>query len=71
MIGKLISYDQLFLLGDNMAASLKAAQKVKLDYNIAKQTYDDFVRMCTRKGFAPAVIVEKLMKKYTDQGGQV
>ena len=48
-----------------MAATAKQPQKVRIDYNIGKQTYDDFVRICTKKGFAPGVIVERLMKKYT------
>ena len=54
-----------------MAATAKAPQKVKIDYNIGKQTYGDFVRLCTKKGFAPVVIVERLMKHYTDKNGQI
>jgi len=51
-----------------MAASLKAKQKIKTDYNIDRTTYIAFVKMCTRKGFTPHVVVEKLMKKYTETG---
>lgn len=51
-----------------MAATPKGPQKVKIDYNIDKQTYDDFVRACSKKGFAPNVIVERIMKKYTETG---
>ncbi len=51
-----------------MAATAKKPQKVRLDYNIDKQTYDDFVKACSRKGYAPNVIVERLMKKYNDTG---
>ena len=54
-----------------MAATPKGPQKVRAEYNIDKPTYDDFVRMCSRKGFTPTVIVERLMKKYNEQGGQV
>lgn len=54
-----------------MAATPKRPQKVKIDYNIDKTTYDDFVRLCTKKGFAPGVIVERLMKKYLEKGGQI
>lgn len=54
-----------------MAASLKAPQKVRIDYNIDKQTYDDFVRLCSQKGFAPSIIVERFMKKYKEQNGQI
>ena len=51
-----------------MAATPKAPQKAKLDYNIDRAIYDDFVRMCSKKGFAPNIIVERLMKRYTDTG---
>ena len=51
-----------------MAATPKWPQKVKIDYNIDKATYDDFMRMCSKKGFAPNVIVERIMKKYTETG---
>lgn len=54
-----------------MAATPKGPQKVRIDYNIDKPTYDEFIRMCTKKGFVPHVIVERLMKKYTEQGGQL
>ena len=51
-----------------MAATPKKQQKVRLDYNIDKQVYDDFRRMCNKKGFAPNIIVERLMKKYNESG---
>jgi hypothetical protein len=51
-----------------MAATNKQQQKVRIDYNIDKQIYDDFMRACTKKGFAPNVIVEKIMKKYIETG---
>lgn len=51
-----------------MAATPKKQQKVRLDYNIDKQAYDDFVKACSRKGYAPNVVVERLMKKYTETG---
>ena len=51
-----------------MAATPKGPQRVKIDYQIDKHTYDDFVRACSRKGFAPNVIVEKMMKKYIETG---
>ncbi|MBN2880681.1 hypothetical protein JXM83_01390 [Candidatus Woesearchaeota archaeon] len=49
-----------------MAASLKAAKKMKIDYNIDREIYDNFVKACTRKGFTPNVIIERLMKKFND-----
>jgi hypothetical protein len=51
-----------------MAATNKAPQKVKIDYNIDKQVYDDFMRMCSKKGFAPNVIIGRLMQKYNESG---
>lgn len=54
-----------------MAASLKAPQKVRIDYNIDKEIYDNFVRACSKKGFMPNVIVERMMKKYNDGQMQI
>lgn len=51
-----------------MAATPKGPQKVRIDYNIDKQIYDEFIRACSKKGFAPNVIVERFMKKYTETG---
>ena len=51
-----------------MAATPKGPQKVRIDYNIDKPTYDDFIRMCAKKGFAPNIVVERIMKKYTETG---
>ena len=54
-----------------MAARPKGAQKVRTDYNIDKEIYDNFIRMCTKKGYVPTVIVERLMKKYNESDGQI
>jgi hypothetical protein len=54
-----------------MAATPKGPQKVRAEYNLDKPVYDDFVRMCSRKGFTPTVVIERMMKKYTDSGGVV
>ena len=51
-----------------MASYPPGAQKAKIDYTVDRKIYDDFVKVCSRKGFAPQVIVEKLMKKFTDSG---
>ncbi len=51
-----------------MASYPKGPQKMKIDYNIDRQTYDEFVKACSRKGFAPQIIIEKLMKKFTETG---
>jgi hypothetical protein len=52
----------------NMASTPPGAQKMRIDYNIDKKVYDDFAKNCSRKGFAPQVIVEKLMNKFNETG---
>ena len=51
-----------------MAATPKAPQKIKLDYYIDKYIYDDFVRAVAKKGYAPNIVLEKLMKKFGENG---
>ncbi|MBT4540766.1 hypothetical protein HOC35_04585 [Candidatus Woesearchaeota archaeon] len=51
-----------------MAATPKAAKKMRLDYNVDRGIYDDFVKACSRKGYAPNVIIERLMKKFIETG---
>lgn len=41
---------------------------VRLDVNIDKTTYDNFVRACSSKGYAPKIVVERLMKKFNETG---
>jgi hypothetical protein len=53
-----------------MASYPPGPQKMKLDYNIDRGTYDAFIKACSHKGFAPQVIVEKLMAKF-NQTGQI
>ena len=53
-----------------MAATPKGPQKAKLEYYVDKATYDNFVRACTSKGYAPQIVIEKLMQKY-NQTGQI
>ena len=53
-----------------MASYPPGPQKMKIDYNIDRKIYDDFAKMCSRKGFAPQVIIEKLMAKF-NQNGQI
>ena len=54
-----------------MASTPKGPQKVRAEYNLDKPTYDDFVRMCSKKGFTATVVLERLMKKYNESGGQI
>ena len=51
-----------------MAAALKAAKKMQIDYNIDRDVYDSFVKACSHKGFAPNIVTERLMKRYTETG---
>lgn len=53
-----------------MASTPPGAQKMKIDYIVDRKVYDEFVKACSRKGFAPQVIVEKMMAKF-NQTGQI
>jgi len=50
------------------AEDLKAAKKMRLDYNVDRDIYDKFVKACSHKGFAPNVIIERFMGKYIETG---
>jgi len=47
-----------------MAATPPGAKKRKMEYMIDQSTFDEFVKACSRKGFAPQVILEQAMKKF-------
>ncbi len=51
-----------------MAAYPKDPQKMALDFTVDRKVYDDFMRLCSSKGFAPKIIVERLMAKYVQTG---
>jgi hypothetical protein len=53
-----------------MASYPPGAQKARLDYNVDRKAYDEFVKACSRKGFAPQVILEQAMRKFV-QNGQI
>lgn len=53
-----------------MAATPPGAKKRKLDYNVDQGAYDDFMKACSRKGYAPQVILEQAMRKFA-QNGQI
>lgn len=53
-----------------MAATPPGAKKRKLDFNVDQNTFDEFMKACSRKGFAPQVVLEQAMRKFT-QSGQV
>lgn len=51
-----------------MAAVPKGPQVARLDVNIDKTTYEMFIRACAGKGYAPKVVVERLLKKFNETG---
>ena len=51
-----------------MASYPPGPQKMKVDYNVDRKTYDEFSRVCSRKGFAQQVVVERLMKRFIETG---
>ncbi len=51
-----------------MASTPPGAKKRKMDYMIDQATFDDFMKACSRKGFAPQVILEQAMKKFIVNG---
>ena len=51
-----------------MAATAPGARKRKMDYQIDQITFDEFVKACSLKGYAPQVILEKAMKKFSQTG---
>ena len=53
-----------------MAATPPSAKKRKMDYMIDQNTFDEFMKACSRKGFAPQVVLEQAMKKFV-QNGQI
>ena len=54
-----------------MASTRPGAQKSIIDYYIAREVYDEFVKLCSRKGYAPQSEIERLMKKYIQSQGQL
>ncbi len=53
-----------------MAATAPGARKKKLDYTVDGAIFDDFMKKCSNKGYAPQVILEQAMRKFI-QTGQV
>jgi len=51
-----------------MAATPPNPQKMRVDYNIDRKTYDEFAKACSRKGYAQQVVVEKFMAKFIQTG---
>lgn len=53
-----------------MTAIHQAGKKREMRYSIDQGTYDEFVKICTRKGLAPQILIEQFMRKY-NQTGQI
>lgn len=51
-----------------MAATPPSAKKRKMDYNVDQYVFDEFVKACSRKGFAPQVVLEQAMRKFIQYG---
>ena len=41
---------------------------MKLDYYIDRGIYDEFSRSCSKKGYAPQIVIERIMKKFNETG---
>ena len=51
-----------------MAATPKGPQMQRLDVNIDKIAHDTFVKTCSKKGYSPKVVIERLIKKFNETG---
>lgn len=51
-----------------MASTPPGAKKKKLDYSVDQATFDDFMKACSRKGYAPQVLLEQAMRKFIQTG---
>lgn len=51
-----------------MASTPPGARKRKMEYMIDQNTFDEFVKACGRKGYAPQVLVEQAMRKFIQTG---
>jgi hypothetical protein len=53
-----------------MASTPPGAKKKKVEYVIDQATWEDFMKTCSKKGYAPQVVVEQFMRKF-NQTGQI
>jgi len=54
-----------------MAATPKKPQVIKMDFYIDKDVYDEMIRICVKTSYAPKVVVERLIRKFNESGGQI
>lgn len=53
-----------------MASTPPGAKKKKVEYTVDQATYEDYMKACSRKGYAPQVVIEQFMRKFI-QSGQI
>ena len=58
----------VLLSEEAMAATPPGSRKRKLDYMVDQATFDEFMKACSRKGFAPQIILEQAMRKFIQTG---
>ena len=51
-----------------MASVPPGAKKRKMDYMVDQAAFDEFAKACSRKGFAPQVVLEQAMRKFAQTG---
>lgn len=51
-----------------MASTPPGAKKKKIDYNVDQAVFDEFMKACSRKGYAPQVLIEQAMRKFVQTG---
>jgi hypothetical protein len=53
-----------------MASTPPGAKKKKVEYVVDQATYEDFMKACSKKGYASQVVIEQAMRKF-NQTGQI
>jgi len=51
-----------------MASVAPGPKKRRIDYNIDGKIYDAFIKNCSKRGFAPQVLIERFIAKYNETG---
>lgn len=54
-----------------MATYPPDAKKREMKCSIDQKVYDEFAKMCSRKGFAMQVVIERMMRKFIETQGQM
>lgn len=51
-----------------MASTPKGPAKIKMDYYFDREAYNVFIKKCGEKGYAPQIVLEKLMRRFAETG---